>query len=272
MILSPALVLGVTASVGSPPPAQRFAFQRLRLGESVTKVIDAEGSPRVVSTDVGHVWTWEKAGDKIRLTTDDDGVVRMIDLLPAANDHFALKLPSIPAPTIAFGVLTVEQADANLAAIADFSGAGTFPDTGAKADFRAYRLTPHQDAVFLFDDATKELSEIFYGERDFLARSGLMPGAPESNTPRYTAPVLQHEGNADYPPTLKEGDAFLRLSVEKGGTVSNATVFVTSGDPRLDLAAVVSAKHDIFTPAKFNGSPVSAIVFVREEFRQLPAH
>lgn len=271
MICTPALLLAVAATV-TPHPADRFAFQRLRLGESVAQVIATEGSPAVVSTDVGHVWTWEKAGDKVRLTTDDDGAVRMIDVLPAANDHFALTLPTVPAKTIAFGLLTLDQADASLSALADFSGAGSFPDTGAKADFRAYKLTPHQEAVLLFDDATRQLTEAFYGERSFLARSGLLPGTPESNAPHYTAPVLQHEGNADYPHTVKEGDAFLRVSVDKNGAVAEATIFVTSGDPQLDRAAVVSAKHDIFAPARIDSAPVSAVVFVREEFRQLPAH
>lgn len=272
MIAAPALLLGVSATLSSPRPAVHFAYQRLKLGETVAKMIAIEGPPNVVSTDVGHVWTWEKNGDRIRLTTDDDGTVRMIDLLPARSDHLTLTLPAVAAKTIVFGTLEAGQADAHLSARADFSGVGTFPDSGAKADFRAYRLTPKQEAVLLFDDATKRLSEVFYGDREFLARSGLLPGAPESNLPHYSAPVLQHEGNADYPPTIKEGDAFLRVSVDKNGAVSDAVIFVTSGDPQLDRAALVSARHDIFTPASLDSTPVSAVVFLREEFRQLPAH
>ncbi len=266
------LVLAVAATVSSPQPKEPFAYNRLRLGESVTTMIADEGPPSVLSTDVGHVWTWEKGGDRIRLTTDDDGVVRMIDISPAPNNHLALKLPAIPARTVRFGMLTSDVADAQLGKAAGFKGLGNFPDSSNRADFRAYALSPTQWAVLLFDDGTKRLAELFYGDRSFLARSGLLPGAPESTAPHYSAPVLQHEGNADYPPTIKEGDAFLRVSVDKDGTVSHAEIFVTSGDPQLDRAAVVSAKHDVFTPANLEGSPIDAIVFVREEFRQLPTH
>jgi len=266
------LVLAVAATASTPPPASPFAYQGLRLGDSVAKMIAREGPPNVNTTDVGHVWSWDKGGDRIRLTTDDDGVVRMIDILPAQSDHLALKLPAVPSRTVTFGTLTADASDTQLGMTADFSGSGNFPDSGAKAEFRAYRLAGNEDAVLLFDDQSKRLAEVFYGDRQFLARSGLLPAAPENAAPRYSAPVLQHEGNADYPPTIREGDAFLRVSVDKRGTVANAEIFVTSGDPQLDRAAIVSAKHDVFTPASLAGTPVDAVVFVRQEFRQSQTH
>jgi len=269
-MIATAIVLAVTASVGAPSPAPHFAYQGLRLGASVAKMIAREGPPNVVSTDVGHVWTWERGGNRIRLTTDDDGIVRMIDVLPAQNEHVAWTLPSTPPKALVFGALTPSAADARLGT-PDVKGAGSFPDSGASADFRAYRLTGNQGAVLLFDAASKRLAEVFYGDRAFLARSGLLARGGQ-NAPHYSAPILQHEGNADYPPTIKEGDAFLRVSVDKRGAVADAQIFVTSGDPQLDRAAVVTAKADIFTPASLEGMPVDAIVFVRQEFRQLPTH
>ncbi|MBV9277035.1 MAG: TonB family protein, partial [Candidatus Eremiobacteraeota bacterium] len=168
-----------------------------------------------------------------------------------------------------FGMLRADEADTQLGMAADVKGSGNFPDSGARADFLAYPLNANQSAVLLFDDATKRLTEIFYGDRAFLARSGLLSDSSTDSGGHFSAPVLQHEGAADYPPTVKQGDAFLRLSVDTHGAVANAEVFVSSGDPQLDRAALVSARHDVFAPGTLAGSPVEAIVFVREEFRQL---
>ena len=264
-----ALVLAVAASASAPPPPATFAYNRLRLGDSVAKMISDEGPPNVNTTDVGHVWSWEKGGDRIRLTTDDNGVVRMIDILPAPSSHLALALPGMPTRKLIFGTLGTDDADAQLGIAADVKGSGNFPDSGARADFRAYPLNGNQSAVLLFDDATKRLAEVFYGDRGVMARSGLLADSSGDTSGRFSAPILEHEGSADYPPTIKQGDAFLRLSVDKRGTVANAEIFVTSGDPQLDRAALVSARHDVFTPGNVAGTPVDAIVFVRQEFRQV---
>jgi len=267
-----ALVLAV-AAVATPAPSRGdFAFNLLSLGDSVAKIISAEGPPNVNTTDVGHVWSWEKGGDRIRVTTDDSAVVRMIDVLPSPSSHVPISLPGVSSRPLIFGGLVNDEADAQLGVTADVKGTGNFPDSGARADFRAYPINANQSAVLLFDDITKRLAEVFYGDRSFLARNGVLPATSDNNAAHFSAPILQHEGAADYPPTVKQGDAFLRLSVDKHGAVSNAEVFVTSGDPQLDRAALVSARHDVFTPGNVAGTPVDAVVFVRETFRQLPAH
>ena len=266
------LIFAIAATVSPPSSAAPFGYQRLRLGDSVAHMISGEGPPNVLTTDVGHIWTWERGDERLRLTTDDDGVIRMIDILPSQSDHLTLPLPGSSPKSVTFGTLTSDAADEQLGMPADFKGLGNFPDSAARAEFRAYRLTANENAVLLFDNSSKRLTELFYGDRRFLARSGLLPGAPESVAQHYSAPVLQRQGNADYPPTIKEGDAYLRVSVDKHGTVANAEIFVTSGDPQLDRAALVSARHDIFSPASLEGMPVDAVVFVRQEFRQLQTH
>ncbi|GAC1392474.1 MAG: hypothetical protein NVSMB31_10640 [Vulcanimicrobiaceae bacterium] len=271
-----ALVLGLTSALSlsiAAPPVKPFPFADLSLGMPVTKLISSHGSPTVVTTDVGQVWTWESNGTKVRVTTDDDGVVHMMDLLPAQKEGFTFMVPGAAPLPLHFGALTVASADERLIP-PEFRGTALFPDNGAKAEFRAYKVTPSADIVLLFDDPAKLLTEVFYGDRLFLARGGLLPAGSQGVLPHFTAPALVHVGSTDYPPTKKEGDVFVRISVNKDGSVREATVFVSSGDGDLDRAAVVAAQHATYLPAKIDDVPVSAVAFYREEYRlvSVPPH
>ncbi|MDP9016836.1 MAG: TonB family protein, partial [Candidatus Eremiobacteraeota bacterium] len=182
-------------------------------------------------------------------------------------------VPGMAPLPLHFGALTVASADERLIP-PEFRGNALFPDNGAKAEFRAYKVTATDDIVLLFDDPTKVLNEVFYGDHIFLARGGLLPAGSQGALPHFTAPSLVHVGSTDYPPTKKEGDVFLRILVDKAGAVTDATVFVSSGDGDLDRAAVVSAQHSTFLPAKIDNTPVNAVAFYRQEYRlvSVPAH
>ena len=262
MLAACAVLLGVAT-----PPAKRFAFADAVLGVSVAKLIAAHGAPEVVTTDVGQVWTWD-GPDKVRVTTDDNGIVRILDLVPDPKDDATFTVPATKPPLyLAFGTLTLAAADRGLASLFDSRGRATLPDSGAKADFRAYALSPALELVLLFDDKSHALNEAFYGERLFLARGGVLPSSIAQPGPRFTAPTIVHQGAADYPHTRHQGDAYVRIAVDKTGAVSDATIFLSSGDADLDKAAIASAKADTFVPAKLGETPVSSIVFHKEQFR-----
>ncbi len=259
------------AMAADSPAAAVPALGGIALGSTLPAVVRVAGLPStVVTTDVGHVFTWVSARTgQMRLTFDDDGVVRVIDDLPIQSRKPTFMVQTEPPQVVTFGELSIEQSEAKLSALADFSGVGKFPDTGAEAAFRAYKLAPTTELVLLFDD-NHILREAILGQRAQLAHNGLLPGAPEAKGPQYAAPVLRHQGSSDYPPSAREGDAILRIAVDKKGGVGNVTVVVSSGDARLDSAAVTAAKQDLFTPARLNNIPVSAFVFHKEEFRILP--
>ncbi|MBC5829440.1 MAG: TonB family protein [Candidatus Eremiobacteraeota bacterium] len=242
------------------------------LGYTLPAVVRVAGLPStVLTTDVGHVFTWSNPRTgKMRLTFDDDGVVRMIDDLPTHDSAPKFTVPTDPPQVVAFGELSEDQSDVKFSSLADFSGVGKFPDTGAEAAFRAYKLSAATELILLFDHE-RILREAILGQRASLARSGLLPGAPEANGPQYSAPILTHQGSSDYPRTAREGDAILRIAVDKKGAVDKVMIVVSSGDPSLDNAAVAAAKEDVFTPARVDNIPVSAFVFHKEEFRILPS-
>lgn len=235
------------------------------LGGSIKDAVKAHGLPKVVTTDIGHVWTWQqKDGSQLRLTSDDDGTVQMIDLLAPKGVTAKFALQTEPAPAILrLGKLSGQQADLQFSSIADFSGKATFPDSGEPAAFRAYKLSPNHEAVLLF--AGGVLREVFYGERAQLARSGLLPGAIEADVVTYKAPVLQELGGADYTGGT-QGTAFVRIAVGQEGKVTDETIYLSSGSDVLDRIALAGAKSDSFLPATLDGKPVSSIYFYEEQF------
>ena len=243
-------------------------YPPITLGEPVSNLISAYGDATVVTTDIGHVWTWQSNENTVRVTTDDNGIVRMGDLLPAPSHAASFSFPAPPAPTIAFGSFTQDQADQTLTQYADATGVANFPDSGAAAQFRALKISAMQELVLLFD-AGRKLRETFFGETAQLARSGLLPNAPAPGK-HFSAPALLHEGTVDYPPTRKQGQMYLRISVAKDGTVSDEQVYVSSGDSDLDRAALTGARSDQFAPARDGDTAVPSVYFQRIEFRQSP--
>lgn len=243
-------------------------YQPIVLGAPVSSLVAAYGEASVVTTDIGHVWTWQRNENTVRVTTDDNGIIRMGDLLPAPSQPASFRFPAPPAPEITFGSFTQDQADATLTQYADATGVANFPDSGAAAQFRALKVSQMQELVLLFD-AERKLRETFFGETGQLVRSGLLPSAPVA-AKHFSAPALLHEGTVDYPLTRKQGLAYLRISVSADGTVSNVAVYVSSGDGDLDRAAVTGARADQFTPAHDGANAIPSIYFTRIEFRQSP--
>ena len=265
-----AAVCALTLAVSSES-IRPFGFTDLSLGSSVGALIKKHGPPNVVTTDVGQIWTWDWAAGKVRVTTDDDGIVRLFDLLPSPKNPVSFALPGTPPLILNFGRMTAPQADIHYKSLAVFSANTIFPDSSAKAVARGYRLSPSRDAVMLFEDATQTLSEVSFGEQTYLARAGFLPAnSVDPPAVKMTAPVLVHQGSSDYPATKIEGDTFVRITVDETGKVSGATVFATAGDINLDRAALASAKSYSFKPATRDGVPVASVFFHKEIFRTVP--
>ena len=267
LILAAASVplLGVASST-----LHAFEFSGLALGISVGNLIAAHGSPEVLTTDVGQIWTWDSSGGTVRITTDDRGIVQVIDVLPAPEGPVSFALPSQPPLIVNFGMTTEHEADLRYGPMAAFSASTRFPDSGAAADVRGYRFSGSRQAVLLFENTSKTLREVFYGDTDNLAYAGFLPASPVTKT-QFTAPVLVHRGSSDYPRTKKQGDAFVRIEVDAGGSVSQSTIFTSSGDLDLDRSAIASANSFTFTPATRDGVAVPAVFFDKETFRKSPS-
>jgi hypothetical protein len=223
-----------------------IVFAGVTLGAPVSHTIARRGPPTVVTTDVGTVWTWPAGAGTLRLTTDDDGTVQMIDAAP---------------PPKSDPILT---ALAKLAPPVEFSATTTLPDNGAPALAQAYRLDPAHELALLYATRSHDLSEVFLGDRVAFARTGLLPDLSNTLAP-FKAPVLEKLGSADYD-TSDQGVAFVRIAVSDRGDATAATTYVSSGNPRLDRIAIASALHDQFTPAQRDGKPVASVYFRRVNF------
>ncbi|PZR57915.1 MAG: hypothetical protein DLM50_04760 [Candidatus Meridianibacter frigidus] len=233
--------------------AVEFHFEQFRLGVSVAKLIASNGAPAVVNADVGHIWSWEENDFRVRVISDDAGSVQMVDIIapPARWAHIRI-------PAIAAGSALPPNAE---------TGITNFPDSGLEAEFTAYALSPRIYVVELRNDR-RQLGELFYGAREVMARNGLLR-TQEATSPKLTAPVLLHQGTVDYPSTHAQGDTYVRIAVNKSGSVSNARIFQSSGDADLDGAALAAARMDTFSAALQEGKPVDSVYFARHEFRQL---
>ncbi|MGZ3498213.1 MAG: energy transducer TonB [Vulcanimicrobiaceae bacterium] len=254
-----AFVLAVLTAAPSAP-----AFAGITLGEAVSQVIGERGNPTVVNTDVGTVWTWEKPDGKLRLTSDNDGKVVMIDIAPSAQSDPSFAVPAPGHKQVAFNATRADMAKKELAPFADFTANTAFPESGAPATLQAYRLDTVHELALLFDAGSKTLREGFYGEQPALARAGLLPEIAQT-LPAFQAPILTKLGGADYN-SQAQGVGYVRIAVNADGSVGGATMYVTSGNATLDRVAITSAMHDEFTPAQRGGLPVASVYFYREDF------
>jgi TonB family protein len=255
-------VFAIVALIVATGAVPRQTQDAMSVGSSVRADIAAFGPPNVVTTDVGHIWTWLRPGGGIlRVTTDDNGIIRMVDVLAAAGARSNFAVPPPASLGLTFNETTLDIAESKLASFADFGASAMLPDSGDAAVVRGYKLSPANELVLLFNTAHM-LREAFLGDRNTMERSGLVPRASGAS---YHAPVLQKLGAVDFR-GQREGVTFVRIEVGADGSVRDATVFVSSGDSDLDRLAVTSAKLDTFAPATRNGKPTDGVYFYRENF------
>jgi len=253
-VIAPAFAIIALASSAQP------AAEGIGLDLPVATAIHARGNAAIRTTDIGHIWSWENGEGTVRAVTDDDGVVRMIDVAPTPGHE--VRFAPLPRADLYFNVLPVDDADRAVGRTANFSSSTRLPDTQQAALARGYQFGA-RELVLLFDAQHRLLREAFFGDRDAIARGGLLPGA--RNDHAYTAPTLKRPGGADYAADA-QGVAYVRISVGKDGRVTHASIYVSSGNAQLDRIAVANAMQAVFTPAEVDGRPAPAVYFHREDF------
>lgn len=228
-------------------------------GTNVRALFARFGIPAVTTTNVGQIWTWTLAdGASVRVTSDDDGVVQIADVTAKSGSRATLTLAggtyalAFGAPPSANGVgISVEHAIS-----------GSLPDTGAPAQYWEYALPAARELVLAYAGAAGPLREALLGDRSALALAGFFPDTPVN---AYKAPLLIELGSADYSGSAT-GSVFSRIRVAADGSVTDAAVFVSSGDARLDEIALAIARGSNFEPATRDGGAVPSVYFRREDF------
>lgn len=251
-----AVPLAIIALASSGPPAA----EGIGLDLPVATAIHARGNAAIRTTDIGHIWSWENGDGTVRAVTDDDGVVRMIDVAPSSGH--TVRFAPLPRAELYFNVLPIDDADRAVGRAANFASSTRLPDTQQAALARGYQIGG-RELVLLFDAPHRILREAFFGDREALARGGLLPGARADHA--YVAPTLKRPGGADYAADA-QGVAYVRISVGKDGRVTHASIYVSSGNTQLDRIAIANAMEAVFTPAELDGRPAPAVYFHREDF------
>lgn len=217
------------------------------------------GSPSVSTTNVGQIWTWTLAdGTSLRVTSDDDGAVQIADVAAKNGARAALSL-SRGTYALAFGA---PQTANDVGISPEHAISGSSPDTGAPAQYWEYALPAERELILVYAGAGGPLDEALLGDRGALALAGFFPDTPAN---AYKAPILIELGSADYSGSTT-GSVISRIHVSADGSVTDASIFVSSGDARLDRIALTIAKGSSFEPAARGGTAVPSIYFRREDF------
>lgn len=271
-MIAPFLLAVITATV---PPK----LDGITVGQNVATVIKAReipidrDNPTINNTNAGHVWTWtQKDGTLEHLTTDDDGVVQMIDILASPANQQWITVPV--ADSLQFN----ESGHINAlwyGAEPDLFTDERLPGSRRAATVVGYAIEPDYGVLFAFDASQGDggMIEVLTGKRAALFQTGLIP--ERSGNRAMLTPQLQPPSTRDAykPPRLVQWPGcsgfirgrvvFVRLAVGSDGLPTNATVFAGSGPTSVENAALYCPMQSKFEPARLNGKPVPSVVFQR---------
>lgn len=261
------LLAGALTATGAPQ------LDGIAIGQNITQIIKARLSyPAVSNTSVGHVWTWSLDDGTIEaVTTDDDGVVEMVDILASAENRRQIDVPGI-------GLLQFnESGHINAQFAADKNGMmadellylAKRPGTVV-----GYTIPPDYGSLAAFPGPGDQgLIEVLTGTRSALFKTGLVP---EENSARaFADPALlpaKISRDVYIPAKISQWPAngrfvhpgqyvFIRSEVAADGISSQAILF--AGAPGYDATMRYYANLVKFRPATLNGVPVPSVFFWR---------
>ena len=267
-MIAPVLLAAITATV---PPK----LDGITVGQNVAAVIKAREipvdreNPVVRNTDAGHVWTWtQKDGTLERLTTDDDGIVQMIDILASPANRQWITVP------VSGSLQFNESGHINA------QGDGPYPDlfrdewlplANRAGTVLGYGIQPDYGVLFAFPaPGDQGMIEVLTGTREALFGTGMVPNETPALQPAminrnvYKAPNMMPSAGRGF---VRDFMVYVRIAVGSDGIPTAATVFARSGGPtgtggsNLDNAAVYATLREKFQPATVNGKPVPSIYF-----------
>lgn len=257
----------------------------ITIGQNIAAVIKAReipvdrDNPTVSNSDSGHVWTWtQKDGTLERLTTDDDGVVQMIDILATPANQQWITAPI--AGSLQFngsGHINAQPDDLQ----PDLFKDEWLPLANRAGTVLGYVIQPDYGILFAFPaPGDQGLIEVLTGTRGALYSTGLIPSQITvlpccliNRVPLRLQPATISRDVFEAPELVQDpaGRGFVRgfvvyvrVDVGSDGMPSGASVFADSGGSEVDKAAIYRALHQRFQPATINGKPIRSIFFERQ--------
>ncbi len=234
-------ILALALALATPPPAVRAAteltnFAGIGVGGSVLTAIAARGMPEKLATlDTGHHFTWTADGLTVDAITNDEAVVRAVDVAPQGTGGSVSVELAGKRQRLAFGVLTAAQADAAFSESADYADLA--------AHTRTYMVTPLTELALSFDPTTDVLKRAVFGDRGTISLLGYLRA--DLMLPLH-AP--QDRGK---PIVSLSPKGLLRVDIDERGIVRKETVLLTGGDPAADAALVKALDARTYDPARF---------------------
>jgi hypothetical protein len=210
-------------------------FAGIGVGSSVLAAIAAHGMPqKLVEEDSGPHYFWNENGLAIDATTNDDAIVRAVDVAPTAGTGSVSVDIDGKRQSLAFGVLSGAEADRTFTSVSDFAD--------LQKHTRTYKLTDFTELALAFDPKTDLLQRVVFGDRGTVSLLGYLPSD-------FVLP-LHAPRDRGKPIVTIAPKGLLRVDIDEKGIVRKETVVLSSGDPKVDAAVVKEIDNRTFDPAK----------------------
>jgi hypothetical protein len=219
----------------------------IALGTPLDAVLKTAGPPAEArSSDSGNALVWRRADGQTSVVVEA-GAIDAIVYEPAAGTRVRVDVDGRPVTFVA-GAFTLDQADEQLAADAQFSEGTT----------RTYVPAPGRELVLVFDERTKRLVTVAYGERGTIARIGYIKADDIATSVPYHAAIM----NASAISGAGNGPAALiAYSIDRRGVVQTVSLLVRSGDAAFDERLANGLLDDKFTPAHLGGREIASTFY-----------
>jgi hypothetical protein len=217
------------------------------LGTPLDALVKTMGAPAAAhSGDNGNEIVWQQAGDETGVFVED-GVVDAIVYQPVRAKRITVDFDGKPV-SFAVGTYTADQADAQLAADAQFSTGST----------RTYIPAPGRELVLHFDERTNTLASVAYGERGTIARIGYINADEIATAVPYHAAILNKSAIND---AATGPAALIAYAIDRHGVVTTVRVIMPSGVRPFDELLANGLLGDMFTPAHLGGREIASTYY-----------
>jgi len=240
----------LAAFVACAVPCAAFAdtiIDGIALGTPLENVLKADGLPFAAhSGDNGSTIAWHRPDGRTTVVVED-GIVDAVLAEPAAGRRITVDFDGKPV-TLAAGTFTMDQADAQLAAYAQFSNGTT----------RTYIPAPGRELVLVFDEHTNRLTTVAYGDRGTIARIGYIKADDIATSVPYHAAIMNKSAIKD---AGTGPAALIAYSIDRRGIVTSVSVLVPSGVASFDALLASGLTDDKFTPAHLGGREIASTYY-----------
>ena len=186
-----AAALAVLCAFALPAAARADTLiEGIALGSPLAVLLKSEGLPAATAAgSTGSAIVWRTPARQTTVYVDDDGVVDAVVDVPPGGTRVRVDFDGKPVVFVT-GRFTLDQADAQLAANAQYSS----------ATMRTYEPEPGRELVLLFDEKTAALATVIYGDRGTVARMGYVKADDIATSVPFHSAILNKSAIKDAGP------------------------------------------------------------------------